>query len=107
VAAPAWCPDHGRVAGVHEDTDQEGDHLMKNVRVVSVAEHAAETARLAGLGPEATVVLAEVAGAVIDGLLAFGCATGLVMMAQMTEAELTEKVMAYGCRRSWSAWITW
>ena len=65
---------------------------MKKVPVVSVADHAEEAARLAGLGLEATVALAEVAGAVKDGLLAFASATGLVVMAQMMEAELTERI---------------
>lgn len=55
---------------------------------MSVAE-AEEAARVADLPVEATVALAEVAGAVKDGLLAFASATGLVVMAQMMEAELT------------------
>jgi putative transposase len=62
--------------------------VKKKVAVVSVAE-AEEAARVADLPVEATVALAEVAGAVKDGLLAFASATGLVVMAQMMEAELT------------------
>ena len=65
---------------------------MKKVPVVAVADRAEEAARLAGLSLEATVALAEVAGAVKDGLLAFASATGLVVMAQMMEAELTERI---------------
>ena len=38
------------------------------------------------------MALAEVARAVKDGLLAFASATGLVVMAQMMEAELTERI---------------
>jgi hypothetical protein len=55
---------------------------------VSVAD--AEAARLANLPLEATVALAEVAGAIKDGLLA--SATGFVVMHQMTQAELTEAI---------------
>jgi transposase-like protein len=58
---------------------------------VSVAE-AEEAARLADLPFEATVALAEVAGAIKDGLLAFASATGLVVMFQMMQAELTEQI---------------
>ncbi len=48
---------------------------MKKVPVVAVADRAEEAAHLAGLGLEASVALAEVAGAVKDGLLAFASAT--------------------------------
>jgi hypothetical protein len=41
---------------------------------------------------EATVALADVAGAIKDGLLAFASATGLVVMHQMMAAELTEAI---------------
>jgi putative transposase len=79
---------------------------MKEVPVVSVADHAEGAARLAGLGLEATVALAEVAAAVKDGLLAFASAAGLVVMAQMMEAELTERIGPQhakipGCSASW------
>jgi transposase-like protein len=56
---------------------------------VGVAD-AEEAARLAELPLEATVALAEVAGAIKDGLLAFASATGLLVMHQMMQAELTE-----------------
>jgi len=49
-------------------------------------------ARLANLPLEASVDLADVAGAIKDGLLAFASATGLVVMHQMLEAELTERL---------------
>jgi putative transposase len=64
---------------------------MKKVPVVTVAE-ATEAARLAELPLEATVALAEVAGTIKDGLLAFASATGLVVMSQMMQAELTEAI---------------
>src|SRR5271168_5062099 len=67
--------------------------MKKKVAVVSVAD-AEEAARLADLPLEATVALAEVAGAIKDGLLAFASATGLVVMHQMMEAELTEAIGA-------------
>jgi putative transposase len=65
--------------------------VKKKVAVVTVAE-AEEAARVADLPVEATVALAEVAGAVKDGLLAFASATGLVVMFQMMQAELTGRV---------------
>jgi len=65
--------------------------MKKKVPVVDVA-HAEEAARVADLPMEATVALAEVAGAVKDGLLAFASATGLVVMAQMMQAELESKI---------------
>ncbi len=65
--------------------------MKKKVAVVTVAE-AEEAAKLADLPLEATVVMSEVAGAIKDGLLAFASATGLVVMHQMMEAELTERI---------------
>jgi hypothetical protein len=52
----------------------------------------AAAARAAGLPLEASVALADVAGAIKDGLLAFASATGLIVMQQMMEAELTERI---------------
>lgn len=65
--------------------------MKKKVPVVTVAEPA-EAARLADLGLEATVAMADVAGAIKSGLLAFASATGLVVMHQMLDAEMTERV---------------
>jgi putative transposase len=65
--------------------------MKKKLPVVTVAQ-VEEAARVAELPLEATVALAEVAGAIKDGLLAFASATGLVVMRQMMEAELTERV---------------
>lgn len=64
--------------------------MKKKVPVVSVGE--VETASLAGLGLEATVTLADLADAVKDGLLGFCADVGLVVMAQMLEAEMTARV---------------
>src|SRR5271156_4882317 len=71
--------------------------MKKKVAVVSVAD-AEEAARLADLPLEATVALAEVAGAFKDGLLAFASATGLVVMHQMRGAELGEAMGAKHAR---------
>ena len=65
--------------------------MKKKVAVVGVAD-AEEAARLADLPLEATVALAEVAGAIKDGLLAFASATGFVVMHQMMAAELAEVI---------------
>ncbi len=61
--------------------------MKKKVAVVSVAD-AEEAARLADLPLEATVALADVAGAIKDGLLAFASATGLVVMHQMMHGRV-------------------
>ena len=65
--------------------------MKKKLPVVTVAQ-VEDADRLAGLPLEATVALAEVAGALKDGLLALASATGLVVMRQMMEAELTEAI---------------
>ncbi len=81
------------MVGIGHDqvTLRKGTTVKKKVAVVSVAE-AEEAARLADLPLEATVALADVAGAIKDGLLAFASATGLVVMRQMMEAELTKAI---------------
>jgi putative transposase len=65
--------------------------VKKKVAVVKVAP-VEEAARLADLPLEATVALAEVAGAIKDGLMAFASATGLVVINQMMAAELTGRI---------------
>jgi transposase-like protein len=64
--------------------------VTKKVPVVGVAE--VETADLAGLRLEATVALADLAGAVKEGLLGFCADVGLMVMAQMLDAEMTARV---------------
>jgi len=79
------------VSGVRQDTQQgRRTTVKKKVPVVNVAE--VETANLAGLPLEATVALADLAGAVKDGLLGFCADVGLVVMAQMLDAEMTARV---------------
>ncbi len=65
--------------------------MNKKVPVVTVAEPE-EAARLAGLSHEATVALADVAGAVKEGLLGFCADVGLVVMRQLMDAELTSRI---------------
>jgi len=64
--------------------------MKKKVAVVRVAE-ADEAARVADLPLEATVALAELARAE-DDLMPFASATGLVVMAQMMEAEMETRI---------------
>ena len=59
---------------------------------MTVAEAEEAAARIADLSLEATVALAEVAGAVKDGSLAFASATNLVVMFQMMQAELGGRI---------------
>ena len=63
----------------------------KKLPVVTVA-HRDEAARLAELPAEATVAMQDVAAAIKDGLMAFCCSAGLAVVAQLMEAELTEKI---------------
>jgi hypothetical protein len=63
----------------------------KKIPLVTVAAPE-EAARLAGLPLEATVAMADVAGAIRDGLMAFASATGLVVMYDLMVAELTERI---------------
>ena len=64
---------------------------MKKVPVVKITTPQA-AADLAGLPLEATVTMADVAGAMRDGLLAFSTAAGLVVMQQMLTTELASIV---------------
>lgn len=65
--------------------------MTKKVPVVTVAEPQ-EAARLSDLSLEATVVLADVAGAIKQGLLGLCADAGLMVLAQMLDAEMTERV---------------
>ena len=64
--------------------------MSKKVPVVKITTP--HTADLAGLPLEATVAMADVAGAMREGLLAFSTAAGLVVMQQMLVAELASIV---------------
>jgi putative transposase len=62
--------------------------MSKKVPVVKITASSSATG-FAGLPFEATVAMADVAGAMREGLLAFSAAAGLVVMQQMLTAELT------------------
>jgi hypothetical protein len=65
--------------------------MSKKVPVVTVAR-ADEAAELEGLPEEVTLALAEVAGAMREGLLAFASATALAVLYQMMDAELSSRI---------------
>jgi hypothetical protein len=65
--------------------------MRKKVPVVAVAE-AEAAAQLEGLPEEVTLALADVAGTMREGLLAFASATGLAVTYQMMEAELSSRI---------------
>jgi len=71
--------------------------VARKIPVITTAEPAAAT-RLAGLPLEATVALADVAGTIKDGLLAFASTTGLLVMQQLMETELTSRIGAKHAR---------
>jgi putative transposase len=65
--------------------------MRKKLPVVTVAQRE-ETERLADLPAEASVALEDLDAAIKDGLMAFCCSAGLAVVAQLMDAELTEKV---------------
>jgi putative transposase len=65
--------------------------MKKKLPVVTVAERE-EAARLADLPVETTIAMADVAGAIKEGLLAFCCAAGLVAVTQIMEEEMTARI---------------
>ena len=60
----------------------------KKLPVVRVAERE-EAARVAELPAEATIAMADVAGAIREGLLAFCCSAGLLAVSQIMNEEMT------------------
>lgn len=63
----------------------------KKLPVVKAAQKEA-AARAAEVSGQATLDLADIAGAIREGLLALSCTAGLLVMHQMMENELTAKV---------------
>jgi putative transposase len=63
----------------------------KKVPVVKLAERD-EAAVLAGLPAATTVALDDIAGAIREGLLAFSCSAGLLVVQQLMAEEVTAKV---------------
>jgi len=64
----------------------------KKVPVVTLADRDEAAAVAAGLPAEVTVALDDVAGAIRDGLLAFSCSAGLMVIGQIMAEEMTTKV---------------
>ena len=64
---------------------------MKNVAAVRAVEPD-ETAEMPGLPDEVQVALSDIAGVAREGLLALSVSTGLAVMAEMLEAEITQVV---------------
>src|SRR3954451_12149203 len=71
---------------------RRGITVSKKVPVVKIATPK-EAVELTGLPLEATVAMADVAGAMRDGLLAFSTAAGLVVMRQMVGEVLVAVVV--------------
>jgi transposase-like protein len=63
----------------------------KKVPVVELAERD-DAVLLAGLPAEVSVALGDIAGAIRDGLLAFSCSAGLLVIEQLMAEEITAKV---------------
>lgn len=64
----------------------------KKVPVVKLADRDEAAAVAAGLPAEVSVALADVAGAIRDGLLAFSCSAGMMVIGQIMAEEMTTKV---------------
>ncbi len=61
--------------------------MTKKLPVVRAARRELGAARLAQLKLHPNLSLAEMQAAISDGLMAFSCATGLLVLAEMMEAE--------------------
>ncbi len=66
--------------------------MKKKLPVMPAAAREAEAASAASLSVEARLPLAELEGAIREGLMAFSCAAGLAVIAEMMEAERTRIV---------------
>jgi hypothetical protein len=63
--------------------------MSKKLPVMPAATRDDEAARVAGRSVQPMLPLAELEGAIREGLMAFSCAAGMVVIAEMTEAERT------------------
>jgi len=63
--------------------------MKKKLPLMAAPPRAEEAARLAGLSLQPRLPLDDLEGAIRDGLMAFSCATGLVVLAEMMEQERT------------------
>jgi len=61
--------------------------MKKKLPVMPAAARDVEAASAAGLSIQPQLALAELEGAIKEGLLAFSCATGMLVIAEMMEAE--------------------
>jgi hypothetical protein len=61
----------------------------KKLPVMRAAVRDEEASKLAGLSVQPSLALADLQEAIREGLMAFSCATGLVVIAEMMEAERT------------------
>ena len=64
----------------------------KKVPVVKLGERDEAAAVVAGLPVEVSVALDDIAGAIRDGLLAFSCSAGMMVIGQIMAEEMTTKV---------------
>jgi len=63
--------------------------MNKKLPVMPASARHEEAARVAALSVQPTLALAELEGAIREGLMAFSCATGLLVMAELMEQERT------------------
>ena len=61
--------------------------MSKKLPVMPAATREEEAASVAGLCVQPTLEMAELEGAIREGLMAFSCAAGMVVIAEMMEAE--------------------
>jgi len=66
--------------------------MTKKLPVMPAETRDEEAARVAALSVQPTFSLAELQGAITEGLMAFSCATGMLVIAEMMEAEQTHLV---------------
>ncbi len=66
--------------------------MNKKLPVMPAAARELETARVATLSVRPDLPLAELQGAIKEGLMAFSCATGLVVIAEMMQEEVARVV---------------
>ena len=64
----------------------------KKLPVVTLADREEAASVVASLPAEATIALADIGGAIRDGLMAFCCSAGLLAVRQVMDDEMTAKV---------------
>jgi transposase-like protein len=66
--------------------------MSKKLPVMPAATRDEEASRVAGLSVQPRLPMAELEGAIKEGLMAFSCAAGMLVIAEMMEAERTRIV---------------